>query len=257
MDLKKPAAGLTAVICMMLPLHAKAEASDILLVPVADGIPLSDKTGQIYIHIQNQDALCVVVEKTEPEGIFCYYDTILNGKDGQDETIYRMDLSRCEYLVDTEQYASQYAISISSEIDADASYTQTFSVQDPDFEDVTGCEYHFYVSLEACDTSGFQLLSSSETIEDGMLIGKQILVLQYQAYTLGDVDQDGTISLSDASEVLEYYARKSAGIEAEILLEAADIDKNQTVDLADASYILTYYAQASAGMNPDWDDLLP
>lgn len=230
-------------------------SASVQLVPVAEGITLPDRTGQLYIHVQNQDALHVTIDKTEPEGIFRYYDAELTGTAGQTETVYQMDLSRCEYLVGTGEYASQYTLSISAAADPEAVYIHDFIIQDPDFETASGSAYHYYVTLEKANESGYRLQSSQENLENGVLTCRQILVLQYFVPLTGDTDNDGAVTLSDASGVLRYYAEKSAGIDTEINMQTADTDKNGVINLADASRILSYYAQVAAGMSPSWDDL--
>jgi hypothetical protein len=237
-------------------LQSKVYGAQALSVPLAEDITLSDHTGQMFLHVAAQDALQVNVQKWEPEGIFCYYDAAVSGAEGQTETIWQMDLSRCEYLVDTGKYASHYTVSISSAADADAVYTTDLVVEDPDFESTESTVFHFYVTLEQRTESGFQLLSSMEKVEDGVRICTQYLTLQEATLLLGDVDGDGTIAISDASVVLEYYAKTAAGLKAEIDIAAADVDQDGDIALADASYILTYYAREAAGLSPDWDEIL-
>ncbi len=85
------------------------------------------------------------------------------------------------------------------------------------------------------------------------------------AIAKGDISQNGSVDLSDASEVLNYYARSAASLspvfssDAEqnaLLFKAADVDENGVIDLQDASYILTYYAYSAASLDPDWDSLI-
>ena len=74
----------------------------------------------------------------------------------------------------------------------------------------------------------------------------------------GDVDGDGSISLSDASRVLEYYSEKSAGMNARfiklsdsddgesLVFSAADIICDDLIKIDDATEILNIYAQSAA-----------
>lgn len=67
---------------------------------------------------------------------------------------------------------------------------------------------------------------------------------------LGDVDEDGTVSSSDASMVLGEYAILSTGGEATFTRRqkaSADVDNDKTTDSRDASIILSYYAYRSSG----------
>ena len=89
----------------------------------------------------------------------------------------------------------------------------------------------------------------------------------------GDTNLDGKVDVEDAVLVLQYYAKKAAGLESTLLEQAtneeeilsyflSDIDtcsQNQGTDggelsVEDAVQILTYYAQAAAGNNPVWSN---
>jgi hypothetical protein len=76
----------------------------------------------------------------------------------------------------------------------------------------------------------------------------------------GDVDENDTIDIADAAEVLAIYANTAADLSAAeytaTQLTAADADANGTVDINDATAILTYYAQKAAGLEPTWEDIL-
>lgn len=67
---------------------------------------------------------------------------------------------------------------------------------------------------------------------------------------LGDIDGDGSINSSDASMILEEYARISTGHDSAFTstqLIAGDVDANGTIDSIDASTVLAYYAYVSTG----------
>ena len=63
----------------------------------------------------------------------------------------------------------------------------------------------------------------------------------------GDVNSDGIIDARDATSVLSYYAKVSAGIKEQCYLNSdfADYDNNDIVDARDATGILTAYAKES------------
>ena len=76
------------------------------------------------------------------------------------------------------------------------------------------------------------------------------------SFTLGDVNEDGSINSSDASKVLEEYALIQTGAEptfTEIQKISADVNTDYTIDSSDASKILAYYADSSTGKTPSWD----
>lgn len=89
------------------------------------------------------------------------------------------------------------------------------------------------------------------------LAGKPVLkeVPNHYLAANSDLDGDGTVDVSDAVELLTYYARKAANLSAsfshfddqEAALQLADVNQDGTVDTADAVEILTYYAGKAAG----------
>ncbi len=76
----------------------------------------------------------------------------------------------------------------------------------------------------------------------------------------GDANADGTVSLTDASAILNEYAKVAAGMEAtftEAQFVAADVDGDGSIALSDATKVLGYYAANAAGMNPDINEYFP
>ena len=95
----------------------------------------------------------------------------------------------------------------------------------------------------------------------------------------GDADLDGIVGISDATEVLTYYANSAAGIKASLTenpanpvyetlayflagvgtesKEGMNVDGIDKLGINDATYILTYYAQSAAGLVPEWDHIIP
>ena len=70
-----------------------------------------------------------------------------------------------------------------------------------------------------------------------------------QTKTVGDINTDGVIDSSDASEMLMLYAQVSTGggdVSDEIKA-VADVNDDGFVDSSDASLILEYYAYVSTG----------
>ena len=89
------------------------------------------------------------------------------------------------------------------------------------------------------------------------LAGKPVLkeVPNHYLAANSDLNGDGTVGVSDAVELLTYYARKAANLSAsfshfddqEVALQLADVNKDGNIDTADAVEILTYYARKAAG----------
>ena len=72
----------------------------------------------------------------------------------------------------------------------------------------------------------------------------------------GDLNSDGVIDVSDAVEILTYYAKKCANWDISISeeqLQCADINGDGLLSVEDAVGVLTYYAKAAAGLEPTWD----
>ena len=230
-----------------------AEAAEIITVPAEEGVSLADTSGRMYVHLLSSGMLNITVDKTEPEGIFCYYDAELVNESSSESAVYQMELSSCEYLVDTGKYASEYAITFYAGNNEAVLYKAAFSIKDPDFETVSSSEIHFYITMEAAAANGFQLLGDIEyEDDDNVLVYEHHLLLQYAEMIQGDADEDGKVTIADATAVLTCYAMKSAGLESSVNAKAADINGDGEVRLNDASAILTYYAMNASGMNHVW-----
>ena len=72
------------------------------------------------------------------------------------------------------------------------------------------------------------------------------------------------MDVSDAVEVLKYYAKKAAGLdpifsettaENEAIFNLADVNKDGEITVQDAVLILTYYAKTASGGQPTWEEL--
>ncbi|MDD6268850.1 MAG: dockerin type I repeat-containing protein [Oscillospiraceae bacterium] len=75
-----------------------------------------------------------------------------------------------------------------------------------------------------------------------------------QAETECDVNNDGTVDVTDAAEVLRIYAESASSDEANalILKESAvnaDVNGDGTVDVADAALVLETYSKSAASVN--------
>ncbi|MDE6021279.1 MAG: hypothetical protein K2H01_09850 [Ruminococcus sp.] len=236
-----------AAIFMMQILSLPVSALEETVSPV-DGIIFNDTSGKIYIHMQNDGVLCAVIEKTEPEGVFLYYNAIAEKADN----VYAMPLSCCEYLVESGEYASYYTVDIFSPLDKESGYQQNIIIKDPGFEEVTGSEYHFYITMKAAEKGSYNIRSSNESVKaDGTFVCKQYIELAYS--NAGDVDGNGKIDIADATAVLTIYAKQAAGISVDEFTKsqknAADINKDDKVDIADATEILSIYSKNAAGLS--------
>lgn len=115
-----------------------------------------------------------------------------------------------------------------------------------------GADNIVYIDQQAADESGkvaftaypqalgkgsyrIFLLGGDQTLSSGGLVAS---FQAYVPYTLGDVNDDGTIDVSDALMALQSAVNLLQLTESQIL--AADVDRNLTVDVSDALLLLKY-----------------
>lgn len=72
----------------------------------------------------------------------------------------------------------------------------------------------------------------------------------------GDVNENGTVEVDDASLILSEYASVAAGLDSLLTPHqklCADVDENNEINVDDASKVLAFYAANAAGLNPNPD----
>ena len=82
------------------------------------------------------------------------------------------------------------------------------------------------------------LLGGDQTLNSG---GLAVSFQAYVPYTLGDVNDDGTIDSADALEALLFFVESKTPTETERL--AADVNKDGTIDSYDALQMLRYFVE--------------
>ena len=118
-------------------------------------------------------------------------------------------------------------------------------------------------NIATVDNNGIlEILNTGEITVTATDINENIyeitIVIIKEDYMLGDIDNDGIITISDAIIVLSYYAQNAAGLNTADNLEFnnikyGDIDNDSEITISDAIAILTYYAKNAAGLNPSWN----
>lgn len=76
------------------------------------------------------------------------------------------------------------------------------------------------------------------------------LIVEEDEYMLGDVNDDGYVDASDASNILNAYATVATGNVSpfdDLQKLAGDVNKDKAVDSSDASSVLGYYAYTATG----------
>lgn len=76
---------------------------------------------------------------------------------------------------------------------------------------------------------------------------------------IGDSNKDGTVNITDATIILQYYACLAAGVsmnyQGGFNRYYADANGDGSLNLTDASLVLKYYSLKAAGYTPDWSEL--
>lgn len=256
------AAAAAVIAGMAMPVTVYAENST-KAVEIEPSKYLADNSGFLSVDVKDSREIRVKIEKNTPDGVFMYYNTLLD-----ESGTYVFALDSCEYNIDTEEYDSDFTISIIDEKDTACSFVTAIEVADPGFSlHISDTQYYFIIhSNESAERSVSSDISPID-ISDGIQSCTAEITMDYIPYDMGDVNSDGKIDLADAAKVLDYYAKKSSGMEVSFTdgtslmsenaaFAAADITKDMNVGLNDAACILRYYAMVSAGMEVSWNDVL-
>lgn len=143
--------------------------------------------------------------------------------------------------------------------------TITISTQTKDFDE----QGNRILNTEITDISSSCTLSP-ESIEEAFInsdmaeiniypISSNVPVGSYSIsldFLRGDVNFDGIIDASDASDVIRHYGAFSMGVNdgfTDKQKRVADVNRDGIVDAGDASDILVYYAKSAAGEEAFWN----
>lgn len=228
-------------------------------------LPESQITGEIAITVYDYP-IHVVITRQSSERPYVYYETDLAPQEGSNATEYVFLLDYSElpknpshfdqtYTADflSGIYSSSYSIEISvPQNKGNAAYTES-SMLIADYHtesDVTGkTRYQYTVSFAQKDVSPITVTENDAVITDGSATLDRQIQFLWSPYTLGDVDENGIINLSDVYTILTYYAQNCAmgSLPDDANFKAADVNGDETITIFDAFATLTYYAKASAG----------
>ncbi len=92
--------------------------------------------------------------------------------------------------------------------------------------------------------SGVRFLASSSPVS----VGEINLLTAIQEETACDIDENGTVEITDATAILESYANTAAGIAAASAENPMDVNGDGAVGIDDATFVLTVYAELAAGI---------
>ncbi|MBQ8515752.1 MAG: hypothetical protein IJ496_10180 [Ruminococcus sp.] len=161
-------------------------------------------------------------------GRICFDDTQLLAADEIDSLVQKYD---AEYSTNSLGQVTQIQLN-SGSFDTALELTDEILAQYPDCGAKPECTV-LDLALPSITTPTIDLLTGA--VIDGA-----------SEYLKGDVDQNGIVEISDASDILLKYAQIGAGL-AEYD-ENYDYDGNGTVDISDATEVLTIYAKSGAGL---------
>lgn len=247
---------LMCVLLLVQHVTISAEAEEISVVEMPYAASMIGVQGSIRIILQDDRKVNVNIQKQTQEGSDLYYDMVLDPSQSEtDTTEYVFYLDCCEYNFITESYVSTYQLTISDMTTETAFYQEkAVTVVDPGFsESIQTTNYHYAVTMLEGETGGVIATVPKKTVANGVQTVENHITLRYIAGNqLGDPDGDGKISVEDAVIVLTYYAKCSAGLEAEVDFYAADVNGDDVIGVEDAIGILTYYAKAAAGLSPSF-----
>ena len=149
--------------------------------------------------------------------------------------------------------AAVLALASLSALGASAAET-TYALGDVDMDGVvTGHDTAMVSRYVLDDTYSLteEQLKLADVNEDGVVdqADADKLYTEMQVYSLGDIDMDGKVSVSDAVDILTYCAKVNAGQSVELTAlqkNLADVDLNGKVDTNDACYDLNGYVREAA-----------
>lgn len=135
-------------------------------------------------------------------------------------------------------------------------YTYEFALSDAEYNPGSWTDYNYVIRTEPKNNDKDYDAQTTTKKENGVTTVETVLTFYLSnSYTLGDVDEDGTIDAMDASVVLMHYANiatQKPGILTETQKKAADVNADGAIDALDASSILMYYADVATGKTPSW-----
>lgn len=125
-------------------------------------------------------------------------------------------------------------------------------------DDVVTLGYYLSNDMKDVKIPGFTITGYSGTAAEAYAKKHGFKFVAIGEALKGDANMDGSVNVDDASLVLSYYAKKSAGLNPGLdkvfsNIKLGDVDENSSIDVDDASKILNYYAKEAAGLTPTWD----
>ena len=230
--------------------------------------------GEISVIIHDNPVM-VTISHQSAEGPVIYYQDELKPQEGSAVTDYRYALSYSECPQDPSQfetvyqadflnniYSSAYTITISALDTKGTVYTEEgILIADPHAEDTISGKTQYVYDLTFSDDEENPVQAEAGdaqfTPAGGVVLNRRVQML-WKSYSLGDIDNNGNIDISDAYQILNYYATIFAGgtLPEGSNEKAADVDADGTISINDAFLTLKYYSVRFAGRDITFTDFL-
>lgn len=238
-------------------------AAEQIQIPESDSLSKipTERTGTVTVSVDGSRDIRVRIDKQTEEGVISYYNTLLT-----EEGSYAFTLDCNEYDIDSKSYFSDFLVTILDEKDSGCAFHGKAVVHDVGYHpgEITASRYTWDVASIEGETRDSSVTELAGSVADTIYTERNTVYLQYIDYTLGDVDNDGNITLADAYQALMYSSLKAIGKtpaftdgssvrDENAAFSAADVDKNLEIELADAYKILMYNSIAAIGGTPSWD----
>lgn len=237
-------------------------------------LPESQIMGEISVIIHDNPVM-VTISHQSAEGPVIYYQDELKPQEGSAVTDYRYALSYSECPQDPSQfetvyqadflnniYSSAYTITISALDTKGTVYTEEgILIADPHAEDTISGKTQYVYDLTFSDDEENPVQAEAGdaqfTPAGGVVLNRRVQML-WKSYSLGDIDNNGNIDISDAYQILNYYATIFAGgtLPEGSNEKAADVDADGTISINDAFLTLKYYSVRFAGRDITFTDFL-
>lgn len=237
--------------------------------------PESEITGEIAV-IAGEHPIHVNITMYSSEKPVVYYDTDLTASEGSSQTKYVFLVDYSEYpdqaqLAEFQNtYTADYLTGVYS-----SCYQVTISAPDTDgavYEEkpVLIADFHADANVKNKTTYTYNVQFSTDqqqpvlyevpsvNMQDGSADISRNISMLWKPYTLGDVDENDKIDMTDAYLILIYSSYLSLGTtpDMEINTDAADVDENGKIDMTDAYLTLIYTSYLALGNKMTLEEFL-
>lgn len=231
--------GILLTACL-LPLHAGAEEN--VIYPPYQGDYFYE-CGMAVIHFDQQFTGCTInLIRSQEEGTFLHYT--------YEPSLFEEGELHCPLM------AGDYLLELIMPSDTGTgivSYQLPFVIYDPEDDASQSFTYmQADITLSHDPKAEKDTLHSEEPVlTDSTVYASHSLTVARRDFMVGDMQSDGMIDTSDASEILIAIAEMGAGTDSRLTamqLKEADVNGDGILSTSDASLILVYIAEA--GVDP-------